>query len=303
MTYPIDTINNVDYRNIKKITVEFINRGWITASTPRFSIGMSAGAVFSAATSAIWNFTGVGYCAKAQNTGFDVRLSPFAFRLARYDDNPSYNYPVGLQQAMANVAELESRGICNDLYENDRQPIYPERFARAPGISLANSIAIYNELVANNQIDANGYALNSGVIRNNILANQAAYPTIVNLYNQGITNWYTQLGASNAEHNFYSDYNAATLDFFANPCGTTVGIENLPSSDNKIKLYPNPFNSKINISAATGSEKSTLTNMFGQIIWTGNDIEQKDFSYLTSGIYFLTIENGINKPTFKLIKE
>jgi len=303
MTYPIDTINNVDYRNIKKITVEFINRGWITASTPRFSIGMSAGAVFSAATSAIWNFTGVGYCAKAQNTGFEVRLSPFAFRLSRYDDNASYNYPIGLQQAMANAAELESRGICNDLYENDRQPIYPERFARAPGISLANSIAIYNELVANNQIDANGYALNSEVIQNNILANQAAYPTIVNLYNQGITNWYTQLGASNAEHSFYSDYNAATLDFYADPCGTTLGFETPQLSDNKIKLYPNPFNSEINISGATGSAISTLTNMFGQIIWSGNNIEQQDFSYLTSGIYFLTVDYGNNKPTFKLIKE
>lgn len=303
MTQPIDTINNVDYRNIKKITVEFINRGWITASTPRFSNGMSAGSNFSAAVSYIWNLTGVGYCSRAQNTGFDVRLSPFAFRLARYDDNPSYNYPVGLQQAMANVALLESRGICNDLYENDHQPIYPERFARVPGISVANSILMYNELVTNNQIDANGYALNSSAIQANVLANPSAYPTIVSFVNQGITGMVSQIGASNAEHSFYSDYNAATLDFFADPCGTTVGVENLQLTDNKIKLYPNPFNSKINISGSTGSENSTLTNMFGQIIWSGNNIGQQNFSYLTSGIYFLTIENGINKSTFKLIKE
>lgn len=125
----------------------------------------------------------------------------------------------------------------------------------------------------------------------------------VNLYNQGITNWYTQLGASNAEHSFYSDYNAATLDFYADPCGTTVGFETPQLSDNKIKLYPNPFNSKINISGATGSAISTLTNMFGQIIWSGNNIEQQDFSYLTSGIYFLSVDYGNNKRTFKLIKE
>ena len=301
MTYPIDTINNVDYRNIKKLTLEFINRGWITANTPRFSNGMSAGAVFSAATSAIWNFTGVGYCAKAQNTGFDVRLSPFAFRLSRYDDNASYNYPVGLQQAMANVALLDTRGICNDLYENDRQPIYPERFARVPGISVANSILMYNELVVNNQIDANGYALNSSVIEANVLANPSAYPTIVSFVNSGITGMVSQIGASNAEHSFYSDYNAATLDFFADPCGTTVGVENPQMSDNKIKLYPNPFNSSINISGAIGSEFYSLTNLFGQMIWSGNNIEQQDFSSLTSGIYFLTIDN--DRQTFKLIKE
>ena len=301
MTQPIDTISNVDYRNIKKIKIEFINRGWITAGTPRFSIGMSAGSNFSAATSYIWNFTGVGYCSRAQNTGFDVRLSPFAYRLSRYDDNPSYNYPVGLQQALANVALLDTRGICNDLYENDRQPIYPERFARVPGISVANSILMYNELVVNNQIDANGYALNSSVIEANVLANPSAYPTIVSFVNSGITGMVSQIGASNAEHSFYSDYNAATLDFFADPCGTTVGVENPQMSDNKIKFYPNPFNSSINISGAIGSEFYSLTNLFGQMIWSGNNIEQQDFSSLTSGIYFLTIDN--DRQTFKLIKE
>ena len=301
MTQPIDTINNVDYRNIKKIKIEFINRGWITAGTPRFSIGMSAGSNFSAATSYIWNFTGVGYCSRAQNTGFDLRTSPFAYRLARYDDNPSYNYPVGLQQALANVALLDTRGICNDLYENDRQPIYPERFARVPGISVANSILMYNELVVNNQIDANGFALNSSVIEANVLANPSAYPTIVSFVNSGITGMVSQIGASNAEHSFYSDYNAATLDFFADPCGTTVGVENPQMSDNKIKFYPNPFNSSINISGAIGSEFYSLTNLFGQMIWSGNNIEQQDFSNLTSGIYFLTIDN--DRQTFKLIKE
>lgn len=302
MTQPIDTINNVDYRNIKKITLEFINRGWITPSTPRFSIGMSAGSNFSAAVSYIWNFTGVGYCSRAQNTGFDTRLSPFAYRLAKYDDNPSYNYPVGLQRAMANVALLDARGICNNLYENDRQPIYPERFARVPGISVSNSILIYNELVANNQIGSNGYALNSSIIKANVRANPSAYPTIVNFINQGITGMFTQIAASNAEHNFYSDYNSATLDFFADPCGTTVSIENPHLSENKIKLYPNPFNSNIRISGSTGLEIGTLTNLYGQVIWTGNDIEQQDFSYLISGIYFLTVDNGNDRQTFKLIK-
>ena len=213
MTYPIDTINNVDYRNIKKITIEFINRGWISSNTPRYSVGMSAGGVFSAATSAIWNFTGIAYCAAARNTGFEQRLSPFAFRLARYDDNDSYNYPLGLQSATANIAFLQTRGIRSDLIENDRQPIYPERFARVPGINIDNSIRIYNELKSNNQIDAYGYALNSSIIQRNVQNNPSTYPTIVNLINQGITGMVSQIGASNAEHSFYSDLNWETLKF------------------------------------------------------------------------------------------
>jgi len=218
MTHPIDTVNNIDYRNIKIITDEFISRGWVTANTHRFSIGMSAGSNFSAAFSAIWNFPGIGYCSRAQNTGFGSRLSPFAYRLAKYDDNESYNYPAGLNQAMANIAELELRGICNDLYENDRQPIYPQRFARVSGISTANSISIYNELLINNQINDDGYALNSSIIRDNVLTNPNAYPTIVNFINQGITGMISQIRASNAEHAFYSDYNHESLSFFNNQC-------------------------------------------------------------------------------------
>lgn len=213
MTQPIDTINNVDYRNLKIITMEFIRRGWISVNTPRYSVGMSAGSNFSAAASGIWNFTGVGYCSRAQNTGFEQRLSPFAYRLARYDDNDSYNYPIGLQQAMANMSILESRGIRNDLIENDRQPIYPERFARVPGISLENSIKIFNELKNNGQIDAKGYALNSNIITNNVKANPNLYPVILGFINQGITGMVSQVAASNAEHNFYSDLNDATLSF------------------------------------------------------------------------------------------
>ena len=162
---------------------------------------------------------------------------------------------------------------------------------------------MYNELVVNNQIDANGFALNSSVIEANVLANPSAYPTIVSFVNSGITGMVSQIGASNAEHSFYSDYNAATLDFFADPCGTTVGVENPQMSDNKIKLYPNPFNSSINISGAIGSEFYSLTNLFGQMIWSGNNIEQQDFSSLTSGIYFLTIAQDNDRQTFKLIKE
>jgi hypothetical protein len=303
MTQPIDTINNVDYRNIKKLTLEFINRGWMTSSTPKFSIGMSAGSNFSAAVSNIWNFTGAGYCSRAQNTGFDVRLSPFAFRLSRYDDNESYNYPFGLQQAMANVALLESRGICNDLYENDRQPIYPERFARVPGISVANSILMYNELVTNNQIDANGYALNSSTIQANVLANPSAYPTIVSFVNQGITGMVSQIGASNAEHSFYSDYNYETLRFLSDPCNATVGIYNNTNNLSKLSVYPNPFKDKINVQVTSGKENFELKNLYGQTVWSGKHLDQHNFSYLSNGIYFLKAITENKSETAKIIKE
>ena len=56
---------------------------------------------------------------------------------------------------------------------------------------------------------------------------------------------------------------------------------------------------KINLKKMTGKEHFTLINYFGQIVWTGYNIEQKDFSELKCGLYFLKIENR----TIKLVKQ
>lgn len=292
MTNPIDTITNPDYLNIKTLHAEFVNRSWISSNTPRFSVGMSAGSNFSAAVSNIFNFdAGVGYCSKANNTGIDTRLSPWAFRLAKYDDNPSYNAPLGHYEAFQNDSTLEVRGICHDMLIHNRQPIYPERFARVPGISVANSQAIFNELLANNQIDVNHYALNSNVIKSNVQATPSAYPVIVNLLSQGL-NGISQIAASNAEHNFYSDYNYETLSFFNELCNGTTGLYE-EEYQNEIVVYPNPFfdclylKSQKNLSHS----KMVLMDISGKVVLSDDHIDGFEFKIDTNsfenGIYFL----------------
>ena len=64
-------------------------------------------------------------------------------------------------------------------------------------------------------------------------------------------------------------------------------------------VYPNPFTNKINLTNTKGKEHFTLINYFGQIVWTGNNIEHKDFSELTCGLYFLKVDNR----TIKLMKQ
>jgi polyhydroxybutyrate depolymerase len=63
-------------------------------------------------------------------------------------------------------------------------------------------------------------------------------------------------------------------------------------------VYPNPFTNKLNLSNMTGKEHFTLFNYFGQIMWSGKDINNKDFSELTTGLYFLKVDNR----TIKLVK-
>lgn len=68
------------------------------------------------------------------------------------------------------------------------------------------------------------------------------------------------------------------------------------------RVFPNPFQSKITIEGATGTEHHSLTNIYGQTVWSGRFIEQQEFSWLTNGVYFLTISEGDYRQMIKLIK-
>ncbi len=84
-------------------------------------------------------------------------------------------------------------------------------------------------------------------------------------------------------------------------------IELYPASINKtdsklnIQCYPNPFKSRINLLNISGKENYELSNAMGQMIWSGTQLKNQDFSYLTSGIYFLKIVTNGATQTIKLI--
>ena len=70
----------------------------------------------------------------------------------------------------------------------------------------------------------------------------------------------------------------------------------------KIKVSPNPFSSNITIENAIGNETFILYNQLGQQVFSGKNIEQKDFSNLEKGIYFLEVKDTETK-TYKLSKQ
>ena len=71
---------------------------------------------------------------------------------------------------------------------------------------------------------------------------------------------------------------------------------------NSLNVYPNPFATSIKIEGKEENELYELINSTGQIIWTGKQINDQDFSLLTNGLYFLRIYNGNSTQTTKLIK-
>ncbi|WP_395046995.1 DUF1566 domain-containing protein [Flavobacterium sp.] len=84
-----------------------------------------------------------------------------------------------------------------------------------------------------------------------------------------------------------------------NPVNLAINSVDLKS---KIKVFPNPFSSKITIENAVGNEYFKLYNEIGLEIFSGKNIEKKDFSDLLKGIYILEIK-GETDSKIKLIKQ
>ncbi|MFY9308985.1 MAG: aryl-sulfate sulfotransferase [Bacteroidia bacterium] len=85
-------------------------------------------------------------------------------------------------------------------------------------------------------------------------------------------------------------------------CSLTLSIDENPHK-NQFIAFPNPFISKITLKGKIRGDYYSITNLFGQNVWSGEQIEQEEFYYLTKGIYFLHIFSNNYRQTIKLIKE
>ena len=218
-TYPVDTINNVDYANIRIITDSLINRGLTTNSKPRYSIGMSNGGAFSAALSMIYHFkAGVSYCAPSGAIIAQLTSSPLQYCMARNDNNENVGQ-AGNDDAKTNSQTIVSRGLCSKIYFNERAPLYPERFARRTDISLTLSTRIFNEIKSKGYLDDKNYFKNfSSVLENDFAANPGAFPVISSLTIAQKIFVSDQLACTVADHHFYSDLNKTTIKFLNSRC-------------------------------------------------------------------------------------
>lgn len=76
------------------------------------------------------------------------------------------------------------------------------------------------------------------------------------------------------------------------------------ANESLIEVFPNPFSNQINLNTENTNLTEKLFTVTGQVVYQGNNIGAVDFSQLSAGLYFLTIENiqtGF-ASTVKLIK-
>lgn len=108
--------------------------------------------------------------------------------------------------------------------------------------------------------------------------------------------WNTQFGITTLGLKTATNY---VICVKGNP--TTLAVNNVHLIS-KIKVFPNPFSSKINIDNASGNEIYELYTEMGQQVFSGKNIEKADFSGLAIGNYLLQIK-GVATSIYKLIKQ
>jgi hypothetical protein len=70
-------------------------------------------------------------------------------------------------------------------------------------------------------------------------------------------------------------------------CNTSVGTNEVAAPS--VYVYPNPFKSRIYLQIPEEAAPVVLMNPIGQLIFSGQHIEQQDFTNLTPGTYFLRV--------------
>jgi hypothetical protein len=119
--------------------------------------------------------------------------------------------------------------------------------------------------------------------------------------NQSANAWYwnTQFGITTYDPKINTNYIICVSNRTIN---TLTSINTIENPNSNLLVFPNPFTSKINLNDEYINEFLQLWNIFGKLIYEGNDMKDQDFSSLEEGIYFLRI-NGKTIINYKIYKE
>lgn len=194
---------NDDVRHIRRLHDLLVAEGAVGADAPVFGVGMSNGGGFvSRVADALgWRAAAV-YAAACRPALAETTTVPLAWRLAENDRR------VSNLDAFACHARLKARGIDTELSVNAPSPVYPERFAAAPGATRAESRAVHDALRAARLLDRLDFQVLPPSESDWAAAIAAAAPGI------GPAVVGEQLDVCWTEHQLYSDADHLTLDFF-----------------------------------------------------------------------------------------
>lgn len=287
-SYGLDT-NLIDFANIRAVRDSLISRGLFDYQTNHFAFGYSAGGAF---TEFLVNAMDWKAAINHNSSGSEILSmnanKPYIISISENDRNPGVGL-VGNNLAKSYIKNYQDRGACAHLFEHKKSPLFPERFDRSSLISETLSRNIFNDLKRNELLDANNYLKYfSDSLRIKILANPAAFPSIVTLSPAQLNDLENQVDVTNAEHNVKAEFHGFTMKFIEEFC-TVNSTEN--EKVHQVFFYPNPSSDQIFFDKISDYR---IFDCSGRLICSGKS-QNVDINNFQAGIYFLNVENKQGK--------
>lgn len=310
----LDSNLNVDFANLKAITDTFYNRGYTYRGINRYCLGQSNGGSFSISFGYYFNLkASIAYCSSGGATGGAVNntTTPTMFCLQGADNNSTMGLS-GNANAISNSQSISSRGICSKYRTNNSSPLYDQRFARNAIISSTLSTQIFNEIKNNNFLNTKNYF--NGYIQslwNAVAATPQNFPVISGLSTSQKNVVEEQIRCVTADHQFYSEYNKAAIQFFNYQCQpqihsiTTTQCDSYSWAVNGITYttsgsYTSVIGCHIeilNLTINSSSHNKTTASSCASYTWLRNAV-----TYSTSGTYLYTYTNGAGCTSVDTLK-
>lgn len=169
---------------------------------------------------------------------------------------------------------------------------------------VCENIYNYSNQIYINSIDWNTTASNT-ISQSNCLPSDSTTFSITKTItsNSVVSNTYAKIEPYGALYNYPLTINNTNV-LIGQVC-TMVGIKEINTTYN-INIYPNPTTSILNISDEQNElQNSTIEikNCFGQVVFTTPFTNQINLSNLSTGIYFLTMQDKSTQKTIKIIKQ
>ncbi|MEM6264665.1 MAG: T9SS type A sorting domain-containing protein [Bacteroidota bacterium] len=300
VSFPMDTLNNIDYQNLNIAIDSFARRGDLERNQ-LYSIGMSSGGGFSGAFSVTFSTRASAvYCASSQEIVADTTQADLLFCLMPFDEAIG---PDGIVDARMNHQTMVNRGLCSQFFLNQPFPIYPAIFERAQVDSMI-SMLLFQEL-ANNQFITSKHFLTDPVseIERDIQSNLGNWPAFRSLSSIQINQVRSLLQVAYGEHKFFANHNKRTIQFFDDPCGLVSS--NFPEATQSafLKVAPNPTSRKVEV---TGIKPPFDWEVFGQdgrLLRNGKTWQHTSIELpIASGIYLLRVRAGSEVFSRKIVK-
>lgn len=292
------TAENVDFANLTAIRDTFELRGVIADTTPNIGIGFSAGGALALVLGWFqpekWR-VGIDYGTGGVLGAAQASIAPAMICPNRRDNHPNVG-PESVNEAFLHQQMYLERGICSEVYVNEPSPLHPQRFQRKPGISAAQSLALYSDLLNNNCLNSENYLrIPPHQIKNLVLANPQNWTSLATLGIQQRAFVEDELAVLWTDHHFTGDFNAKAMRFIQNACGITSSTKPEPGKFNTlIRIVPNPADDMVNIEGLDADDWVHIFSMTGQRVMSfkGGNIS---VAHLQPGLYVVRTALGTGK--------